>query len=147
MRGVRATRKRGPGCRSGNDAADDVRRYSGPAINEAGVLTTADARAAYLAAYATAFYGFHYLPEQAPALWEDTWIWFETLNGRGGISDREAPFLHHLLTSTRQFERAEQVRRRHPQAALPPTPPIHRAADFDPGGCVRRRRGRSRRRR
>ncbi len=107
-------------------------RYFEPARQEADVLTAADVRAGYLAAYATAFYAFHYLPQQTPQLLDDTWDWFAKLNERGGISNREALFLHRLLTSTRQFERAELVRQRHPQANLPRTPDIDRAPGFDP---------------
>lgn len=95
-------------------------------------LSDEDVEAGWLTAHNAAFYAHYYDPMAQPALLDASWRWLDELHRRDGVSDRQALFAHHLFMTARQFDRADVLRKRHPQARLPHLPPIRSDASFDP---------------
>lgn len=95
-------------------------------------LRDEEVEAGYWTAYSVAFYSHYYDPQSHEALLLDAGHYFDELSRRGKASDRDARFLHHLYVTVRQFDRAESIRLRHPDAGIAPLPAIHTDAAFDP---------------
>lgn len=95
-------------------------------------LTDEDVEAGFLAAYNAAFYAHYYDPPSQEAYLLDTGRYFEELSTRGKVTEKYALFVHHLYRTARQFDAAEAIRRAHPDANIPPVPPIIADQSFDP---------------
>jgi hypothetical protein len=95
-------------------------------------LTDDDVEAGFLAAYNAAFYAHYYDAPSHETYLLDTGRYFEELSTRGRATANYALFVHHLYRTARQFDAAESIRRDHPDANIPPVPPIITDQSFDP---------------
>ncbi len=101
-------------------------------LQHRGTLSDEDVEAGYQAAYYVAFYALYHDPDSQSEFLDNAVLWLDELHRRGKFSNRHALFAHHMFFTARQFDRAEMVRSRNPDADLPPKPPIVVDQSFDP---------------